>query len=112
MILTRLGYLLMGAVVAVAAAGICTILQTDEASTNPPITVPEIVQHAAFIDSVTQSGRHVVVRFRDDFDARTALDSDSRVFEVTLDEGQTIENILRYANVPTGEGGVEVIVED
>ena len=102
---------MMGVVVAIAAAGVCTVLQTDDASTNPPITVENMLIHAGSLESVEQRGRTLIVRFQDGFDAETALGVDSRVFETTLDDGQDVRNILQFANVPTGEGGVRVSVE-
>jgi hypothetical protein len=107
-ILTRLGYLLIVAVIAIAAAAVCVVLDTDEATTNPPITVEQLLRNAASIESVRQSGRTVTVTFKDDFDGQTALGVDSQTFEATFDEGVAVEDVLRLANVPVGDGGVRV----
>jgi hypothetical protein len=111
MILTRFSYLLIAAVVAVAAAAVCVVLDTDEATTNPPITLEQMLLNAGAIDSVRQSGRQITVRFQDEFDAESALGVDSRTFEATLDEGVNVTDVLRYANVPVGDDGVRVISE-
>ena len=111
MFFTRISYLLIAAVVAIAAAAVCTVLDTDEATTNPPITIEQLVLNAASVESVRQSGRTVTVRFDDDFDAEAAFGVDSRAFEATLDQGVTITDVLRFANVPIGEDGVRVIGE-
>jgi hypothetical protein len=111
MILTRISYLLIAAVVAIAAAAVCTVLDTDEATTNPPITIEQLVRNAASVESVRQSGRTVTVRFQDGFDAQTVFGVDSDTFEATLDEGVTITDVLRFANVPVGDEGVRVIDE-
>ncbi|MEX2226263.1 MAG: hypothetical protein WEB52_07440 [Dehalococcoidia bacterium] len=111
MILTRISYLLIAAVVAVAAAAVCAVLDTDEATTNPPITLEQMIRNAAAIDSVRQSGRQITVRFEDDFNAQAAFGIDSRTFEATLDEGINVADVFRFANVPVGDDGVRVISE-
>jgi hypothetical protein len=107
-VLTRFSYLLIAAVVAIAAAGVCVVLETDDATTNPPITVEQILRNAGSIEAVRQSGRTVTVTFKDDFDSQTLLGVDSKEFEATLDEGVAVEDVLRLANVPIGDGGVRV----
>jgi len=111
MILTRVSYLLIGVVVAIAAASVCVVLETEEATTNPPITLEQMLVNAGSIESVRQSGRQITVRFREEFDAEAALGVDSRTFEATLDEGVQVADVLRFANVPVGDGGVRVISE-
>jgi hypothetical protein len=107
-VLTRFSYPLIAAVVAIAAAGVCVVLETDDATTNPPITVEQILRNAGSIEAVRQSGRTVTVTFKDDFDSQTLLGVDSKEFEATLDEGVAVEDVLRLANVPIGDGGVRV----
>jgi hypothetical protein len=111
MILTRISYLAIAAVVAVAAAAVCVVLDTDEATTNPPITLEQMLTNAASIDSVRQSGRQITVRFREEFDAQSAFGVDSRTFEATLDDGVNVSDVFRFANVPVGDNGVRVISE-
>jgi len=84
--LTRISYLVIAAIVAVAAAAICVVLDTDDATTHPPATLEQRPRDAASIQSVR-----------------------SRSFEATLAEGVRIEDVLHLANVTTGEGGVRVI---
>jgi hypothetical protein len=109
MILTRISYLLIAAVVAVAAAAICVVLDTDDAATNPPITLENMILNAGSIESVRQSGRTVTIRFDEDFDAEASLGVDSRTFEATLDEGVTVTDVFRLVGIPVGEGGVNVV---
>jgi hypothetical protein len=87
------------------------VLDTDEATTNPPISIEQLVLNAGSIESVRQGGRTVTVRFQENFDAQAVLGVDSRTFEATLDEGVTITDVLRFANVPIGDEGVRVIDE-
>ena len=87
------------------------VLDTDEATTNPPITLEQMISNAGSIDSVRQSGRQITVRFREEFDAQAALGVDSRTFEATLDDGVNVSDVFRFANVPVGDDGVRVISE-
>jgi hypothetical protein len=111
MILTRLSYLLIVAVVAVAAAAVCIVIETDDATTHPPITLEQVLQNAGALESVRQSGQTATVRFKEDFDTQAVLGNDSHVFDAAVPEGVNIEDVLRFANVPIGEGGVRVTVE-
>jgi hypothetical protein len=109
MILTRISYLLIAAVVAIAAAAICVVLDTEEAATNPPITLEAMILNAGSIESVRQSDRTITVTFVDDFDSMAALGVESRTFEATLDEGVNVSDVFRLVGIPVGEGGVNVI---
>lgn len=118
MILTRISYLIIAAVVAIAAAAAWSVWNTDDAASptpgqlNPGISIPQMISNASSIDVVEQSGRRVIVRFKDDFDAQSALNSDSRTFEMTLPEDiGSVSDVFRFANVPVGEGGVRVTGE-
>jgi hypothetical protein len=111
MILTRFSYLLIAAVVAIAAAAVCVVLDTDDATTNPPITLQQVLLNASSLESVRQSGRTVTVRFKEEFDTQAAFGVDSHVFEAPIAEDVSIEDVLRFANVPVGDDGVRVTVE-
>jgi hypothetical protein len=98
-------------VVAIAAAAVCIVLETDNATTHPSITMEQVLLNASALESVRQDGTDVTVRFAEDFDTQTAFGDASHVYDTTVGEDVNIEDVLRFANVPIGEGGVQVTVE-
>jgi hypothetical protein len=113
MILARLSYLLIITIIAAAGVAVFMVLRPDDASHNPAIEIQEIINFSRFgvIESITESGQTVTVRFDEDFDTEGAFDTDSHVFEATVPRGQNIRTILQNNGVIVGEGGVPVTTE-
>ena len=110
MIVARLSYLLIITIIAVAAVAVFMVARPDDASHNPAIEVQEIINYSRFgvVESITESGQTLTVRFKDDFDTEDAFGTDSHVFEATLPAGQNIRTILQDNGIIVGEGGVRV----
>ncbi len=113
MIVARLSYLLIITIVAVAAVAVFMVLRPDEASHNPDIELQQIINYSRFgvIESITESGQTLTVRFNDDFDTEQAFDTDSHVFEATVPAGQNIRTLLQSNGIIVGEGGVRVTTQ-
>lgn len=110
MIVARLSYVLIITIVAVAAVAVFMVLRPDEASHNPAIELQQIIDYSRFgvVESITEGGQTLTVRFNDDFDTEEAFDTDSHVFEATIPPGDDIRTILENNGVIVGEGGVTV----
>ncbi len=111
MVFTRLGYLVIVAIIAAAATAIYMVLQPGSAENNPSIEVQQVVNYAKFgqVERIDVSGRTVTVRFKDDLDTESAFGVDARVFDATLAEGDSILTILESNGVAVGgANGVRV----
>ncbi len=137
MALTRLGYLVILAIIATAAAAIAFVLWPGGSSTdsgalrttatatatpgpggNPSIPlyptidfdrVVPFVKLGAVANIDATNDQQVLVNFRPDFDT-SGFGTPSHTFQTTPPAGQTIEQALRLAGIPVNEpGGIEVI---
>ena len=135
MALTRLGYLVILAIIATAAAAIAFVLWPGGSSTdggasrtaatatpgpagNPTIPLyPTIdfdrivpfVKLGAVANIDATNDQQVLVNFRPDFDT-SGFGTPSHTFQITPPAGQSVEQALRLAGIPVNEpGGIEVI---
>ena len=137
MAFNRLGYLVILAIIATAAAAIAFVLWSDGDTKDPNATSPTVVATAtagpaanptiplyptidfdrmlpfvrlgavANIDATNP--QQVLVNFRSDFDT-SGFGTPSHTFQTTPPDGQTIEQALQDADIPVNEaGGIQVI---
>ncbi|HZP58589.1 MAG TPA: hypothetical protein VFC53_13720 [Dehalococcoidia bacterium] len=112
MIFTRLGYVLIITVIAVAAVAIVVVLRP--ASEDHVISAQEVVNYARFgvIESIDAHGRTLTVRFKKDFDTNEAFGTNSHTFSATLGDGQSITDMLAQAGVALdGSNGLRVTAQ-
>lgn len=126
--LTRLGYFVIIAIMAVAGAAIAFVVWPSRSSHTPAATAPTatavagpasarpVIPFERVIDfirlgavlSIDAQGRDVTVTFREDFDT-SGFSTTSHVFSSSLQPGQDVERVLEDAGIPVnGAGGLTV----
>jgi hypothetical protein len=111
MLVTRIGYVLIIAVMATAIAAIAIVLRPDEATHPPMIEFQQVVNYSRYgvIDRIDAHGKTLTVHFRDDFDTAEPFQTSVHTFESAVPEGKDIVTELTAAGVPVdGSGGLQV----
>jgi hypothetical protein len=109
--LTRIAHGLIVVIIAIAAVAIFLVVRPDSAHQNPSITLDEVINYAKFgvVESVEVKDNVAIVTFSDDYDPSTGpLATESRVFEMTVPDGENVAARLLEAGVPVGADGVSV----
>ena len=113
MIFTRLGYLIIVAIIAVAAIAVAVVLWPSSSSGEPELTFDEVVNFARFgvVERIEVEGDELTVTLYDWFDPQESLDTDAHVFVSTAPEGGDVAGALAAAGVPVnGDGALQVVV--
>ena len=114
MIFTRLGYVLIVTVIAIAAVAIFIVLRPESASGPPTISVEEVVNYSRYgvVESIEVKGQTMKVRFKDGYDTEEQFGTDSREFEASLAPDQSILVLLETAGIPVNTAeGVRVTIQ-
>ncbi|MHB8683418.1 MAG: hypothetical protein ACYC9X_03710 [Dehalococcoidia bacterium] len=112
MIFTRLGYSLIILVILVAAGAISFVLRPSTES--HVLDAQAVVNYSRYrvVESISENGRTITVRFKKDFDTNSAFGTSSHVFTSTLPQGASIVTMLQAAGVPVnGTDGIRVTVQ-
>jgi hypothetical protein len=118
---TRLGYVVIIAIMAVAGAAIAFVVWPSGSSEAPAITVTPAAPRPTIafervIDftrlgavlTIDAQGQDVTVTFREDFDT-SGFNTTSHVFQSSLQPGQDVVQVLEAAGIAVnGPGGVTV----
>ena len=125
---TRLGYVVIVAIMAAAGAAIAYVVWPSGSSDEPVVTRPAATPAAGSADTrpsipfervidftrlgavltIEARGQDVTVTFREDFDT-SGFNTASRVFSSSLQPGQDVIQVLEDAGVAVnGPGGVTV----
>lgn len=108
MVFTRLGYMLILAIMGIAVVAIAAVLwgggsggSDAPAATAPLMAFEDVINYSKFgvIDEIKVHGETLTVRFRADFDTKSRTGSDSRTYTSSLPSGQTIDGALAAAGV-------------
>jgi len=113
MLVTRIGYVLIIAVMATAVAAIAIVLRPKEASQPPMLEFQQVVDYSKYgvIDRIDVRGRTLTVHFRDDFDTKEQFQTSVRTFESAVPEGRDIVTELTASGVAVdGSRGLQVTV--
>lgn len=112
MIVSRIAYLLMTMVIAVAVVAIVIILRPNDASSPPKMDFQTVVNYSQFgvVDRIEQSDQTLTVRFHEDFDTEKHFGTDEHVFESTVPTDRDLVAELEELGVTVnGESGLRVI---
>jgi hypothetical protein len=104
MIFTRLGYVVIVAIIVAAAAAIYWVLRPESGDGRPRLEVQQVVNYAKFgqVERIEVDGRTLTVHFIDELDTESAFGEDARIFEATLPEDASIYTILEVNGVAVG----------
>lgn len=111
MSITRIGQLLIVAILIIAAVGILIVLRPESGSAPQTMTLEEVINFSSFgvVESIEVRGDIAIVTFSQDYDtSQPPLSAPSRVFEMPVEGGVDIAARLRDAGVPVGADGVSV----
>ncbi len=116
---TRLGYVIIIAIMAIAGAAIAFVVWPSGSSEAPAVTAPAVLPIIAFervidftrlgaVQTIDAQGQDVTVTFREDFDT-SGFNTASHVFRSSLQPGQDVVQVLEAAGIAVnGPGGVTV----
>ena len=112
LIFTRLGYSLIVLIILLAAGAIYFVLRP---SAESHVLDPQVVINYSkyrVVESISENGQTITVRFKKDFDTKAAFGTSSHVFTSTLPQGANIVTMLNQAGVPVnGTDGIRVTVQ-
>jgi hypothetical protein len=113
MIFTRFGYslIILIVVAAVVAVAVLALRVRDDGGPSHTIDPQQVINYSKFqvIDSIDQNGRTLTVRFKKEFDTKSAFGTSSHEFTSTLPQGADVVSMLTAAGVPiNGAGGIQV----
>lgn len=112
MLVTRLAYVLILAIIGSAVVAAAVVAWPDRAAAPPSLAFERVVDYGKFgvVSSIDADGQDLTVRFRDDFDT-TPLQTRSRTFTSQLPAGQDLLQTLSAAGIAANvAGGVKVTI--
>jgi hypothetical protein len=111
-LVTRISYVLIIGVIALAIAAIAIVLRPDTASQPSALEFTQVINYSKYgvIDRIEANGQTLTVHFRPGFDTKAQFGTSDKVFQSALPAGQDLMSVLRDAGIDiNGAGGLQVV---
>ena len=112
MLVTRVSYVLIIGVIAVAIAAIAIVLRPETASQPAPLEFGQVIDYSkvGVIERIEMKGQLLTVHFRPGFDTKAQFGSGDRTFQSMLPAGKDLLAALKDAGVGVNDaGGLQVV---
>ncbi len=112
MLFTRIGYVLIIGVIAIAAAAVAFVLRPDSATHPAAIDYQQVINYSRYgvVERIETKGQTLTVYFRQDFNTKAQFGTGTHAFDSKLPTGANLVGDLTAAGIAVNSaGGLQVV---